>query len=87
MRKRERPVRVFPSEVEFLAWRALNPGVGVRARAQECPLAFCLRERGAPDPVVSNWGWKADAENDLFVTPLPEWAAAWVLEFDSGDNT
>ena len=74
----------FPTEAEFLAWRAENPHRGVPLFAGHCPLAECLRDRGAPAPEVYD-DWTVDDSNPGRKTPA--WAMAWLREYDAESVT
>ena len=71
------------TEADFEAWFATKRDdeiVGQPGSGSNCPIAVCLRECGAPYPVVMGTFWAADAEAGF--ENAPAWVELAVFQFD-----
>lgn len=72
----------FPSRAEFRLWREKNQTRGKKHRARECPMAECLRDKGATNPIVGYGTWAyAEGEHG---GKTPAWFDLWVVAYDKG---
>lgn len=79
----------FVSKEDFIAYlRTLPPDHQFTREpdklwAQCCPLACCLKARGAPNPGIGLSTWYDDPRREMTtVNVLPTWAQKFVRRFD-----
>ena len=77
-------VKVTLDEDTFGAWLAAKPDdaiVGYSGSGPVCPIATCLRERGAPSPVVLGPLW-TEERGAVIYENAPPWVELAVFHFD-----